>query len=238
MSKKSKIIIGFVILSVFLIVGCIFLKEDIGKIKNNFFPVTKKVEANNKKIDIDKKEEASSTQTVYESIENNKKENDIATKESKEESRNDEITIKSSNTIKNNDSQPKKQDTKVDKKPVSSEKNNDKKTTEIKPNKKQSEKKEESGVIDPNGKSIETENTKTIEPEPWTKIGLSKEDYYSKPVHSWMRVDYPVSSCENISKCESLCLNDAEELAYTENVSCIQVYTYSGSYLGEMLKRN
>ena len=82
------------------------------------------------------------------------------------------------------------------------------------------------------------ESKKTIVKEPWEQLGISKEDYENKPLYSWMRVDYNVSNCGSVNNCEALCMNDSEELSYTENVSCIQVYSHSGKYLGEMLKRN
>ena len=66
-----------------------------------------------------------------------------------------------------------------------------------------------------------------IEKTPWEKLNISEYDWYHKPVHNWMRVDYNVSNCNTVSNCEALCMKDAEELAYTENVSCIQVYSYS-----------
>lgn len=97
---------------------------------------------------------------------------------------------------------------------------------------------QESGVIDQNGNKKEEEEVYVVKKEPWKDAGVSEYDWYHKPIHDWMRVDYSVSECGSVSMCESLCMNDAEELAYTENVSCIQVYTYSGNYLGEMLKRN
>lgn len=97
--------------------------------------------------------------------------------------------------------------------------------------------KTESGVVDSNGNNIPEEHNVVVDKKPWEKAGVSEYDWYHKPVHSWMRVDYSVHTCGSISNCEALCMNDAEELSYTENVSCIQVYTYSGSYLGEMLKR-
>ena len=97
---------------------------------------------------------------------------------------------------------------------------------------------QESGMIDPNGNIVEEEKSIVIISNPWEQLGISEFDWYHKPVYSWMRVDYDVSNCNSISNCERLCMNDAEELAYIENVSCIQVHTYSGNYLGEMLKRN
>lgn len=95
----------------------------------------------------------------------------------------------------------------------------------------------ESGVVDSNGNNIPEEHNVVIDKKPWDKAGVSEYDWYHKPVHSWMRVDYSVHTCGSVSSCEAQCMNDAEELSYTENVSCIQVYTYSGSYLGEMLQR-
>lgn len=104
-------------------------------------------------------------------------------------------------------------------------------------NKKNETQAGESGVIDSNNTNKPTENIVTVEDKPWDLLGITKEDYYNKPVYNWARVDYPVSSCGSVSNCESLCMKDAEELAFTENVSCIQIYTYSGKYLGEMLSR-
>ena len=69
-----------------------------------------------------------------------------------------------------------------------------------------------------------------VKKKPWEEAGVSEYDWYHKPVYNWMRVDYPVSNCGSVSSCESQCMKDAEELAFTENVSCIQVHTFSGSY--------
>lgn len=96
----------------------------------------------------------------------------------------------------------------------------------------------ESGTVDSSGNEVKEEPKKIIVKEPWEQLGISKEDYENKPLYSWMRVDYNVSNCGSVNNCESLCMNDSEELSYTENVSCIQVYSHSGKYLGEMLKRN
>lgn len=96
----------------------------------------------------------------------------------------------------------------------------------------------DSGMVDANGENKPIEKTQTIDEEPWVKAGVSKEDYYSKPVYSWARIDYSISECKTIENCENLCMEDAKELAFTENVSCIQIFTYSGDYLGEMLKRD
>lgn len=139
------------------------------------------------------------------------------------------------------------------KEPISeSNKNNSNSTkteTKTKSTKNDSEKKEvknvveekkeiESGTVDSSGNEVKEEPKKTIVKEPWEQLGISKEDYENKPLYSWMRVDYNVSNCGSVNNCEALCMSDSEELSYTENVSCIQVYSHSGKYLGEMLKRN
>lgn len=94
------------------------------------------------------------------------------------------------------------------------------------------------GVVDPEGNNRTIDTVKSVDSEPWVKAGVSKDDYYNKPVYSWARIDYPVSQCKSLKECESLCMKDAEPLSYTENVSCIEIYTYSGTYLGEMLKEH
>ena len=114
---------------------------------------------------------------------------------------------------------------------------NDSEKKEVK-NVVEEKKKIESGTVDSSGNEVKEEPKKTIVKEPWEQLGISKEDYENKPLYSWMRVDYNVSNCGSVNNCEALCMSDSEELSYTENVSCIQVYSHSGKYLGEMLKRN
>ena len=116
--------------------------------------------------------------------------------------------------------------------------NNQKSTTNNTPS--QTQHNNESGVVDSSGNSVSENNQITIDNEPWVKAGVSKEDYYTKPVHSWMRVDYSIENgdCNGVSDCEAKCLKDAEERSFTENLSCIQVMTYSGKYIGEMLKKD
>lgn len=121
------------------------------------------------------------------------------------------------------------------------DKNNNESKTNIKestPVKEEPKKEVENGTVDSNGNNIKEEQVKTVVKEPWEKLGISKEDYENKPQYSWMRVDYNVTNCRSVNNCEAICMSDSEELSYTENVSCIEVYSHSGKYLGEMLKRN
>lgn len=132
---------------------------------------------------------------------------------------------------------PKKENKTETKKESTTNKNNEPAQNNSSSNNQSSEN-NESGVIDQNGNAHQEEKVIVIEKTPWEKLNISEYDWYHKPVHTWMRIDYNVSTCNSVSNCESLCMRDAEELAYTENVSCIQVYSYSGNYLGEMLKRD
>ncbi len=157
-------------------------------------------------------------------IDESKSEDITETKEVKTEEKKETTTKKNNNSSdsnKSNTSTPKK------------EEHNEPKQDTV-PNNNSSE----SGVVDSNGNNLPEEHNVVVDKKPWEKAGVSEYDWYHKPVHNWMRVDYNVSNCNTVSNCEALCMKDAEELAYTENVSCIQVYSYSGNYLGEMLKRD
>ena len=97
---------------------------------------------------------------------------------------------------------------------------------------------ESGGIVDSSGNNKPIENVTTIDDEPWVKAGVSKDDYFTKPVYPWATIDYEVSKCKSLEECEALCMKDAEKLAFTEDVSCIQIYSYSGKYLGEMLQKH
>ena len=95
-----------------------------------------------------------------------------------------------------------------------------------------------SGVVDSNGNNQSVENVTSINPEPWITLGISKEDYYTKPSNPWARVDYKLEEYGSLANCEAECLKKSNELAFTEITSCVQVYSHSGDYLGEMLQRH
>jgi hypothetical protein len=172
---------------------------------------TKEIKEESREI-IDDKEEVKTSK----SIEENNNEHAVQTKETVKEQKTKESTTKKSGTEKKNE------------------------TTKPEPtqSKEETRKEVESGTVDSSGNLVKEEQVKTVVKEPWEKLGISKEEYENKPMYSWMRVDYSVSSCGSVQNCESQCMTDSEELSYTENVSCIEVYSHSGKYLGEMLKRN
>lgn len=62
----------------------------------------------------------------------------------------------------------------------------------------------------------------------WDELGISEYDYYSKPIWSWARVDYS-------SRLE--CIEAGNKLMEQGiGFSCMSVNSYSGAYLGEMLR--
>ncbi len=212
---KKKIIIVVLVLVV-LGIGFYF-KDDIAKIKHYVYPIqsSKKLETKEKIekeqiVQEDSKEEIN--EEKIESKEEVKNNNNSSKKETTKSNKNNTKTETKTETINNQKAEQPKQDP---------PKNNN----------------QESGAVDSNGNEVKEEKAIVVNKTPWESLGISEYDYYHKPVYSWMRVDYPVSSCGSVTNCESQCMNGAEELSYTENVSCIQIYSYSGSYLGEMLKR-
>lgn len=71
----------------------------------------------------------------------------------------------------------------------------------------------------------------------WDDLGITEYDYYNKPMWSWARVDYSINDYGNISSTQQACIdvgNDMmdEILSY----SCTSINSYSGKYLGEMLR--
>ncbi len=211
MKKKIIIIILLILLVIVAICGFIFFYENIGKIKCIAYTINQKYKEKDDKIEEIKEDKID--KTTSEEV----KEENIESWKNSDSSSNKKVTAKSNNTNK---------------------KNSNTSTNTGAPNAHNDKIDSESGVVDQNGNNKEEEKVIVIKKQPWEELGVSEYDWYHKPVHYWMRVDYNVSSCSSVSNCESLCIKDAEELAYTENVSCIQVYTYSGSYLGEMLKRD
>ena len=218
MKKKVIVIILLILIVIVAMVGFIFYKDDIGKIKNVIYPINQKYEVKNNETDENRKDKIDKTpsEEAKEEVKEEKSVN-LNEKKNNNSSSNNKVTTKSNNANKGNLNTS---------------------TNTGTPNANSNKPNSESGVVDSNGNAKQEEKVIVIKKQPWEEAGVSEYEWYHKPVHNWMRVDYNVSNCGSISNCEALCMKDAEELAYTENVSCIQVYTYSGSYLGEMLKRD
>lgn len=71
----------------------------------------------------------------------------------------------------------------------------------------------------------------------WEELGISEYDYYHKPMWSWVRVDFSIETYKTYEKTREACITKGEE--YFEQglgYSCTSINSYSGDYLGEMIK--
>lgn len=99
-----------------------------------------------------------------------------------------------------------------------------------------------------NSNSVTKEETKKEEVVPkkeeevkpktaWEELGISEYDYYHKPMWSWGRVDFSIETYKTYEKTREACITKGEE--YFEQglgYSCTSINSYSGDYLGEMIK--
>lgn len=71
----------------------------------------------------------------------------------------------------------------------------------------------------------------------WEELGISEYDYYHKPMWSWGRIDYSIEEYKTYEKTREACITKGEEY-FNEGIgySCTSLNSYSGDYLGEMLK--
>lgn len=71
----------------------------------------------------------------------------------------------------------------------------------------------------------------------WEELGISEYDYYHKPMWSWGRIDFSIETYKTYEKTREACITKGEE--YFEQglgYSCTSINSYSGDYLGEMIK--
>ena len=94
-----------------------------------------------------------------------------------------------------------------------------------------------------NNNQIVQSNTKKeeqpkVEKKPWEELGISENDYYNKPMWSWMKIEFDVNSYGSQSATESACREYGNKKAEEEGLgfSCTNVLSYSGKYLGEYIK--
>lgn len=135
-----------------------------------------------------------------------KNNNDNSTIEEKSEDNKTNIKEEKKETIKEN-------------KTNSTSKQNDSKQEEIKGEEKEETPKEETSK------------------NAWDELGISEYDYYHKPMWSWGRIDYSIEDYKTYDKTREACITKGEEY-FNEGIgySCTSLNSYSGDYLGEMLK--
>lgn len=68
----------------------------------------------------------------------------------------------------------------------------------------------------------------------WDELGITENEYYNSPAWSWARVDFAIEKYGSQEKCLNACIEYGEstDMGY----SCSTINSYSGRYLGEMLK--
>lgn len=68
----------------------------------------------------------------------------------------------------------------------------------------------------------------------WDELGITENEYYNSPAWSWARVDFAIEKYGSQEKCLNACIEYGESTGV--GYSCSTINSYSGRYLGEMLK--
>lgn len=68
----------------------------------------------------------------------------------------------------------------------------------------------------------------------WNELGITENEYYNSPAWSWARVDFAIEKYGSQEKCLNACIEYGESTGM--GYSCSTINSYSGRYLGEMLK--
>lgn len=68
----------------------------------------------------------------------------------------------------------------------------------------------------------------------WDELGITENEYYNSPAWSWARVDFSIEKYGSQEKCLNACIEYGESTGM--GYSCSTINSYSGRYLGEMLK--
>ena len=203
----KKIII--IVLSFILLLGISYFIFFFNHSKSEEVLDNKEVEINNVNENNEISESLDKNDEVeHEEVQNNKEEeNKSNNKESKEESKNNSVDTKK-DTVTNN--VPKVEN---------------KKEPTIK------EEKKEEVIVD---KVVEEEVKKLTA---WEELGITEHDYYNKPMWSWARIDFSINDYKTYEKTREACIARGEEY-FKEGLgySCTSINSYSGDYLGEMIK--
>lgn len=96
---------------------------------------------------------------------------------------------------------------------------------------KEEQKKEESTPVVNN-----TTEPQKKEQTAWESLGISEYDYYNSPMWSWARVDYSVKNYGNFEQTHQACIDAGNNMEDIISFSCTNINSYSGDYLGDMLR--
>ena len=96
----------------------------------------------------------------------------------------------------------------------------------------------DSTQVEDNSTQVENNSTQEVEKEnPWDDLGITEYEYYNKPMWSWARVDYSIKDYVTQELTQKACIDAGNNIL--ENIlsfSCTPINSYSGDYLGEMLR--
>lgn len=70
----------------------------------------------------------------------------------------------------------------------------------------------------------------------WESLGLSEYDYYHKPMWSWARIDFSINDYGSFEQTHQACIDAGGKLENILSFSCTTINSYSGDYLGDMLR--
>lgn len=92
--------------------------------------------------------------------------------------------------------------------------------------------------VENNSTQVENDSTAQVEKQtPWDELGITEYDYYNKPMWSWARVDYSIKEYKTQELAQQKCIEDGNNmLDEILSFSCTTINSYSGDYLGEMLR--
>ena len=96
----------------------------------------------------------------------------------------------------------------------------------------------DSTQVENNSTQVENNSTQEVEKEnPWDDLGITEYEYFNKPMWSWARVDYSIKDYVTQELTKKACIDAGNNML--ENIlsfSCTSINSYSGDYLGEMLR--
>lgn len=104
-------------------------------------------------------------------------------------------------------------------------------------NKDVNKKVEQHSTLQENKLTSEEEIIKEENNNLWDDLGITEYDYYNKPMWSWARVDYSINDYGTVSATQQACIDTGNDMMdEILSYSCTSINSYSGKYLGEMLR--
>ena len=204
----KKIIIIFVVLVLISIgiISCLYINN-----RNKESKLLDQSGTSNEVVkDIDEKKEDIENEPISEDIKDNNNDNKNIT--------NNDVNTNKSNMESNSASNSN----------VINNKQENKNVTQVKEEKHEPENKPV--VQEPTPEPPKKEQT------PWESLGISEYDYYNKPMWSWARIDYSVKVYGTLEQTHQACIDDGNKLDDIISFSCDNINSYSGDYLGDMLR--